>query len=789
MSRPLRLMYVVPDLGVGGAERHVTTLLPRLDAQRFTSCVVCIGEPGALFSDLAESSVPATALRRSKRQMVRAVAELVREMRRFRPDIVVTRGYNAETLGRAAAFLSRVPHVVVWVHHCGDPEPRGRLRRLVDRCLDPITDAYFGVAEAQRAFMTDDLGYPPEKITVVYNGVDPSLYGTADDRSVLPELGTAGDAPIIGIVAALRPEKDHACFLRAARRVVDVRPDARFLVIGDGPCREDLETLVDRSGLRANVVFTGSRDDIPRILRALDVVVLSSYSIECFPMALLEAMASGRPAVCTAVGGVPEMLVDGVTGRLVPARDARALADGMLELLDDPELARKMGRAARERVESEFTLRRSVEGAEAALEEAARSPLVRPARFPLVRPARFPLVRPARPTERTDPIRLTLVLDQTFVGGVEVLMLEVFRHLDPSVVRPRLVCLREAGPLAEEYRRAGFDVEVVPRSGRFDPRRVSRLVRILRADRTDAVLVTHHHHAALALGRLAARLAGTPANLVAAHDMDLTNIGKRCLPRWAVSTLFLSDALVLLGPRQGEYLRREEGVARRPWSRTREVVITNGIDVADPPTEEDRARARSALGLSHDDFAVGIVARLSRQKAHQVLFEAVRLAAHTHPELRLLVIGGGDRECELRSLASDLGISDRTVFTGVRRDVRTLLPGLDVSALSSVHEGAPITVIEAMAAGLPVVATGCGCLPDMVADGTDGFLVPVGDAAALAERLCRLAGDRRLARRLGANGRERAEREYRISRTARAFESLLTDLSGRRARVSPSAGG
>ena len=790
MPRPLRLMYVVPDLGVGGAERHVTTLLPRLDPQRFTSCAVCIGEPGALFSDLVESSIPATALRRTKRQMVRALVDLVREMRRFRPDIVITRGYNAETLGRAAAFLARVPHVVVWVHHCGDPEPRGRLRRLIDRCLDPLTDSYFGVAEAQRAFMTDDLGYPPEKITVVYNGVDPSLYDTTDDPSVLPELGVPADAPTVGIVAALRPEKDHACFLRAARRVVDVRPDVRFLVIGDGPCRENLAAIADAAGLRANIVFTGARGDIPRILRALDLVVLSSYSIECFPMALLEAMASGRPAVCTAVGGVPEMLVDGVTGRLVPARDERALADGMLELLDDPELARKMGRAARERVESEFTLLRSVEGAQTALVEAARSGIVRPARSRIVRPARSRIVRPARSrivrparpaerAERTDPVRLTLVLDQTFVGGVEVLMLEVFRHLDPSVVRPRLVCLREAGPLAEEYRRAGFEVEVVPRSGRYDPRRLTRLVRMLRTDRTDAVLVTHHHHAALALGRLAARIAGTPTNLVAAHDMDLTGIGKRCLPRWAVSTLFLSDALVLLGPRQGDYLRREEGVARRPWSRTREVVITNGIDIGDPPTEEDRDRARAALGLSPDAFAVGIVARLSHQKAHQVLFEAVRIAARTRPELQLLVIGGGERESELRSLAGDLGISGRTVFTGVRRDVRALLPGLDVSALSSVHEGAPITVIEAMAAGLPVVATECGCLPDMVTDGTDGFLVPVGDAAALAERLCVLAADRSLARRLGASGRERAEREYRISRTARSFEALLTELTGR----------
>lgn len=751
-SRALRVMYVVPDLGVGGAERHVTTLLPRLDPTRFTSAAVCIGDEGELFPDLTDASIPAVALRRSRRQVIPAVVDLVRQMRRFRPDIVITRGYNAETIGRVAATISRVPHSVVWVHHCGDPQPRGRLRRLVDRALDPVTDAYFGVAEAQRTFMSDDLGYPPEKIMVVHNGVDPALYDTSDDRGVLAESEVPAGSPIVGIVAALRPEKDHACFLRAAKLVVDALPETRFLVVGDGPCRDEAGVIADRLGLSDHVVFTGSRSDIPRLLRAMDLFALSSYSIECFPMALLEAMASGRPAVCTAVGGVPEMLVDGVTGRLVPPRDPEALAEGMLELLSDLDLSRKMGRAARQRVESKFTLRRSVEAAQDALEHVAG------------------------PRSHSGPIRLTLVLDQTFVGGVEVLMLEVFRHFDPAVVRPRLLCLREAGPLADEYRRAGFEVEVIPRSGRYDPRRMTRLIAALRDDHTDAVLVTHHHHAALALGRVAARIAGVPVNLVAVHDMDLVTVGKRCLPGWAVNTLFLSDMLVLLAPRQGEYLHREEGVGRWPWSRIREVVITNGIEVGDRPTDEDRTRARAEFGLSPDDFAIGIVARLSEQKAHQVLFEAVRIASRTHPELRLLVIGGGARENELRSLARTLGIVRQIEFTGVRRDIRELLPGLDVSALSSVHEGAPLVVIESMAAEVPVLATACGCLPDMVEDGKEGLLVPVGDADAMAERLCTLADDRPYARRLGRAGRKRAEEQYRIGTTARSFENTLTQL-------------
>lgn len=747
--RPLRVMYVVPDLEVGGAERHVTTLLPRLDRTRFAATAVCIGGPGALFPVLAEHDIPAVALGTTRRQAPRALVMLIREMRRFRPDLVITRGYNAELLGRLAAFVTRTPRSIVWIHHCGDTEPISTVRRWIDRRLDPITDAYFGVAEAQRPFMVGELGFPDDKITIVHNGVDPAPFAPPASRP--PDR-----APTVGILAALRPEKDHATFLRAAARVVAARPEIRFLIVGDGPCRNEIEALITELGLDDHVLLTGSRPDVAHLLHSMDVVALSSHTVECFPMALLEAMAAARPAVCTAVGGIPEMLVDGVTGLLVPPRDPQALADGLLDVLSDPERARKMGRAGRERVESEFTLDRSVRATQDALDTVVRtSSRVRP----------------------SGPLRLTLVLDQTFVGGVEVLMLDVFRHFDPAVIRPRVLCLREEGPLADEYRAAGFEVEVVQRSSRYDPRRLTRLVRNLRRDRTDAVLVTHHHRAALGLGRIAARIARVPVNLVAAHDMDLTSVGGRCLPRWATATLFLSDALVLLGQRQGEYLHREEGVGRRPWSRTREVVITNGIRVGPVPTTAERERARRELGLSPAEFAVGIVARLSPQKAHDVLFDAVARAARTHPATKLVVIGDGPRGPELRELAHRLRIAHRVVFTGTRRDVPSLLAGLDVACLSSVHEGAPISVMEAMAAGLPVVATSCGCIPDMVTDGVEGYVVPVGDSAALAERLVSLASNPGRVAEMGAAARRRAESEYRISRTARAFEALLADLA------------
>jgi glycosyltransferase involved in cell wall biosynthesis len=360
---------------VGGAERHVITLLPRMDPARFTASVVCIGKEGDLFAELPAAGVQAKALHlQGKRRAVRALRELVSIMRRDRPDVVVVRGYNAETLGRIAARIAGVEHTIMWVHNIGDPTPRSGFRKAVDHALTRWTSGYFGVAEAQRRFLVDELGYPDDKIRIIHNGVDPALFDVASDRSVLAEYGVAEADPVVGTLGWLRPEKDHTTLLRAARIVIDEMPRARFLIIGDGPTRPELEALCSELGITPNVVFVGAlvagaRGEVARLLRALDVFVLSSATVECFSIALLEAMACGRPAVCTAVGGIPEMINDGGTGYLVPPKDPQQLAARLVDLLSNPQTARRMGLAGRDRVEAEFSLDRSVEAAQRALED------------------------------------------------------------------------------------------------------------------------------------------------------------------------------------------------------------------------------------------------------------------------------------------------------------------------------------------------------------------------------------------------------------------------------------
>lgn len=760
----LRVTFVVPDLGVGGAERHVATLLGQMDRRIVSPRVVCLGREGELFADAARWA-PATAYGHSKRQLALSVLRLARELRRTRTDVVVLRGYNAELIGRVAAILARTPHRIVWVHNCGDDEPRGRVRSISDRLLESATDAYFGVAYRQVPYLTEDLGHPASKVRIVHNGVDPALFSHPDDVAARDafraELGLAPEHVVTGILAALRPEKDHELFLRAAAGVAALLPEARFVVAGDGERRPVLESLAADLGIADRVIFTGFRSDVPRLLQALDVFVLASYTIECFPMSLLEAMASGRAAVCTDVGGVGEIIDEGVTGHLVPPRNEVALTGRLLEVLGDDERRAAQGAAGRDRVERLFTLERSVKEAERALLEVA---------------GRTSTPEPWDGVVSARPVRLTVVMDETAIGGAELVTLRMFQALDRSIVEPRLVCMRDEGPLAGDFRAAGVPVEVLHRTGWSDARTLPRLVRTLRRHRTDAVLLSHHHRAALVLGRVAALLAGVRVTVLAAHDMDLVPLGGRVFPTHVVQTLRGVSALVLLAPSQGEYLHRFEGVGNRPWNRTREVVIPNGIPLPPAPTSADRVTARALLELPPQAFVVGIVARLSEQKAHHVLLLAFAELLPRVPNAYLVVVGGGAREAELRQLTADLGIADHVHFTGVRRDVGRLMPGFDVTCLSSVHEAAPLTVLESMAAGVPVVATRCGALADMIDVPSQGLLVPVGDSAALASALLALAEDPERRAAMGVAARLRAERDFTIEGTARGYEQLLKEL-------------
>jgi glycosyltransferase involved in cell wall biosynthesis len=225
-------------------------------------------------------------------------------------------------------------------------------RALVYRLADRVVTS----GGAVRAIVVG-AGIPAERVVSIPPGVDTRRFHPGvSGKTVRDELGLGADRPLIGLVADIRGSKGHNVFLEAAREVLRRRPEARFLIVGDGVGRGEVRRRVADMGLDAAVTLTGFRRDIPEVMAALDVLVLPSIRSEATSQVIPQAFAVGTPVVASTVGGSPELVRDGETGHLVPPGDARALAGAIVDIVNDPERARQLGRAGQRLVGERYSM-------------------------------------------------------------------------------------------------------------------------------------------------------------------------------------------------------------------------------------------------------------------------------------------------------------------------------------------------------------------------------------------------------------------------------------------------
>ncbi len=368
-----RIAFLQASLPVGGAERLVQSLMDALDRDRFTPLAVnCFG-PGPIGDQLAAAGhVVVSGLARD-RWDARLPGRLARVLDERAVDVVYVTD-SALPLFWAGWLRRRRPRprLVVGFHSTGKSSAWLQ-HRFAGACAFPVADRFVALAPGHRAFLCRQLALDPERFAVIGNGVDTDRFRpTADRPAARRAVGLSERQLHVGIVAALRPEKNHELFVRMAALVAARVPEARFLVIGDGPERSRLERLAISLALSDRIRFLGARDDTPVLYRALDVAVLCSRSvIETFPVTLVEALASGVPVASTEVGSISDIVAPGETGFLVPPGDAAALAAAVERILSDPELRARLSRAAREHAERRFTRRAMVAAYERLFEEVA----------------------------------------------------------------------------------------------------------------------------------------------------------------------------------------------------------------------------------------------------------------------------------------------------------------------------------------------------------------------------------------------------------------------------------
>ena len=360
---PYSVLFTISSLNRGGTELRLVEVAQKLDPDLFRP-VVFAAKGGELTADLPEAQLIVGNYQNS---VLFSLPLLIGTLFRLRPVVLwaVSPGLIS-FVARVVAWLFNIPVVVFSLH--GQNKPGPTMDRFNCAITKWTTDQVIAVSDFYRVQAINE-GITEAITQVLYNGVNTGRFSPADvqlrDAAKANFLNMAPGQLLVGTVGNLRPVKAQAVLIRAAAIVVKAYPNARFVIVGEGQMRLALEQLIADFGLNDHVWLFGSSVEVPRLLQAMDVFVLTSDSESC-PNTILEAMASGLPVVATRVGGVPE-LVTAETGLLVPPQDHKALATALLQLLEDPHLRQEMGRCGLVRVTESFTTAAMIRNREAFL--------------------------------------------------------------------------------------------------------------------------------------------------------------------------------------------------------------------------------------------------------------------------------------------------------------------------------------------------------------------------------------------------------------------------------------
>ena len=351
--RPLNVMFVITSMPVGGAETLLVNLVQRMDRRRVSPSICCLKQPGELGEKIALESPLHSEMIRGKLDLA-VIPRLVRLMRTEQIDSVITVGAGDKMFwGRLAARMAGVPIILSALHSTGWPDGVGRLNRM----LTPITSGFIAVADSHGEFLRSHERFPAKKVFVIPNGIDTNRFRFSAERRdhYRQKWNIPADAPVVGIVAALRSEKNHQRFLTIAEQVADEVPNPHFVIVGDGPERPAIQARISQLGLADRTRMTGTTDDVPGILSMIDLFALTSDN-EASPVSILEAMSCGRPVVAPRVGSISATVIEGKTGYLFNRADTDTAATRWTELLTCPTLAHRIGTQARDHVVTHSSL-------------------------------------------------------------------------------------------------------------------------------------------------------------------------------------------------------------------------------------------------------------------------------------------------------------------------------------------------------------------------------------------------------------------------------------------------
>lgn len=535
-------------------------------------------------------------------------------------------------------------------------------------------------------------------------------------------------------------------------------------LIGDGPMQEELQALVRLHRLQDHVELMGAQpqETVRQWLGqaavfALPCQVAADGGRDGIPVALMEAMASGSAVVSCRTSGIPELIVDGEQGLLVPERDPRALSDALQRLLADDGLRRQFATAARQRIEREFDARKEANKLRELMATAVGA---------------------------AQPKRLLVVIGEMEVGGSQRQIVHLLTGLDRRLWQPELAYFRTDSFLVHRLRDAGIPVHHLPKHGRVDLGFLWRFAALLR--RGDYDLIQAFSLTAELWTVLARSLCRRRPPIVASERNQQLD---KPSWYWQIKRFVLA--------RSAAAIANSDAGAQTTARHTRVPLeffdtICNGVDVPPDIAPQEREALRASLGVPAGRTFGLFVGRLAPQKNLDCLIDAMaRLPAGRRPWLAL--VGEGPSRGHAQQRVAACGLAADVSFAGERADARKLMQAADFLVLPSHFEGLSNSLLEAMAAGCPVIASAVGGTPELIEHERTGLLFATDDAPRLAACLSRLSGDETLRSHLSRQARDHVIRTYGVASlvaaTAAVYERCLHPETGartgtRRARMS-----
>ncbi len=754
----IKIFYLISRLDIGGAEKQLLNLASNLDKEKYEICVGYFEGKGELRKEFQRNGIKTKKFRFKGLWDISIWYDLYQDMKANKYDIVHTHGFKADLWGAITARLSGVPIVISTVHNQEQYLKNPIIKLLEKWIISSLDDIVIAISDGVKRFLINTSGIPEKKIERIYYGINTSDINIDKDKDIRQEFGIDKETLLVGCIGRLVKQKGHRYLIQAVKKVIEKNPKTKFFIIGRGKLEKNLKNMVKSSNLDSSVIFTGFREDVYSLIDKLDLIVMPSLW-EGLGVALLEALALGKPIVAAAVGGIPEVIRDKETGVLVAAKDAEALAKAIIKLLQEPALAKELGKKGSAMISEQFTINRMVKEVDRIYSRAINRKLIK-------------------------KIKVLQIIESTGKSGPRYLLGDLAHGLNKDIFKVEIICssLRDKDFYRDILKMRESGIKVILLQMKRNISLLSDLIVFLklcfyiRRGRYDIV----HTYSAKAgfLGRLSARLMGVKAIIYTPHcfcfaDPAMNRVEKRFYFYLEKFAALFCDKIIAVAESQ-----RQDALKKGLVETKKIITIVNGVDTCKFSRNGlDLLKKKQGLGLNNGSVILGSVGVLNRTKSYHYLIEAVSRVTKEGFDVTLLIAGEGYLRKDLKILSNKLGLDSRVKLLGFREDIPELLPIMDIFISSSVWEGMSLALLEAMACGLPVICTDVHGAVDLIEGNKNGILVQKKDIEGLAKAMKYLICNPDQAKRMGQQAQRLVCANYTSEGQIRKIEGLYMGLN------------